>query len=266
MDLRPEFVDLNNPNDLLALKKHLSEMADELDILYSTSAPNGSISARQGRICLYNNSGTYSYWINTDGLTTWEEISNQSLWEITGGVTRLITADEIDAQSKTIKSVLDPVDAQDAATKNYVDTNEANDKVKADSGDATADYLDGKVDDSTIEVTAGDKLGVKAGGIGATQHASGLITSVQAAVSKNTNTVYQAAEDGFIVGTATSNGANDHIEVLSDGSNPPTTEFLRSGGVDSGDILSVGCLIKNGNYYKVNEIGTSGFAYWIPLS
>ncbi len=43
MDLRPEFIDLTKPNDLLALKKHLSEMADELDILYTTTAPNGAI-------------------------------------------------------------------------------------------------------------------------------------------------------------------------------------------------------------------------------
>jgi len=40
----------------------------------------------------------------------------------------------------------------------------SDEKVKASSGDATADYLDGKVDDDTIEVS-GDKLQVKDDGI-----------------------------------------------------------------------------------------------------
>jgi len=78
MDLRANFWDLNKPNDMLALKRILTTLADECDILYSTSALNGAISARQGRIGLYNNSGTYTTWINLDGATTWRQIVDAS--------------------------------------------------------------------------------------------------------------------------------------------------------------------------------------------
>jgi hypothetical protein len=50
-------------------------MAEELSVLYTTTAPNGNISAERNRIALYNNSGAFSVWINTDGGTTWQPIS-----------------------------------------------------------------------------------------------------------------------------------------------------------------------------------------------
>lgn len=121
MDYRLEVTDLSKPDGLLRLKTAISEIADECDVMYSETAPNGNVSARQGRLCLYNDSGTYSLWQNTTGLTTWVQLTNQSLWEVDGDETQLKTADEIDMQSKKIINVTDPVSAQDASTKNYTD-------------------------------------------------------------------------------------------------------------------------------------------------
>jgi len=58
-----------------------------------------------------------------DGLTAWEDQMPgvAGLWEIDGSETQLITADEIDMQSKLIINLLDPSNNQDAATKKYVD-------------------------------------------------------------------------------------------------------------------------------------------------
>ena len=119
MDLMPQFSALTEPNDILALKKHLTEMADELDIIYTTTAPDGAISARQGRRAIYKNGSNYEEWINTTGLTTWVRVggSTNRLWEVDGTETQLATADEIDMQSKNIINVADPASAQDAMTK-----------------------------------------------------------------------------------------------------------------------------------------------------
>ena len=74
MDLRVNLKQLDTPEDILRLTNVLSEMADNLDTLVSTTAPNGNISGRQGQFCLYNNSGTYTVWINTTGSTVWEQV------------------------------------------------------------------------------------------------------------------------------------------------------------------------------------------------
>jgi len=121
VDYRLNVKDLSNPKDLARLITSISEIADECDTLYTETAPNGNISARQGRVALYNNSGTYTLWINTDGGTIWTELTSQSLWQVDGTETQLKTADEIDMQSKKIINLLDPTADQDAASKKYVD-------------------------------------------------------------------------------------------------------------------------------------------------
>ena len=77
MDFRLNIRDLRDPVNVEKLISTLSMLADELDNLVTTTAPNGNISARQGKIALYNNLGTYSTWINTDGGTTWQQISSE---------------------------------------------------------------------------------------------------------------------------------------------------------------------------------------------
>ena len=64
-----------------------------------------------------------------------------SLWQVDGTETQLITADEIDMQSKKIINVTDPSNNQDAATKKYVTDNL---RGFVDRGDPAAiDYGDG---------------------------------------------------------------------------------------------------------------------------
>ena len=61
------------------------------------------------------------------GADKWDEIvantlKKTSMWEVDGTETQLITADELDMQSKKIINVTDCTANQDAATKKYVDT------------------------------------------------------------------------------------------------------------------------------------------------
>ena len=74
MDFRLPLKAINTPEDVEKLVAGISEIADSLDILYSLTAPNGNISGRQGQICLYNNSGTYTVWINSTGSTVWQQV------------------------------------------------------------------------------------------------------------------------------------------------------------------------------------------------
>jgi hypothetical protein len=76
VDVRLNITDLTKAKDLLQLKNIISEMADSLDILYLEDAPNGVISARQGRIAQYKNGTVFETWQNVDGGTTWQRIDS----------------------------------------------------------------------------------------------------------------------------------------------------------------------------------------------
>ena len=39
-----------------------------------TSAPDGSLKGKKGQPILYNNAGTFTLWINVDGVTDWQQI------------------------------------------------------------------------------------------------------------------------------------------------------------------------------------------------
>jgi len=106
MDIRVNLGKLNTPQDIERLTSILSEMADSLDTIVSTTAPNGNISGRQGQRCLYNNSGVYTCWINTTGSTVWQqETYTGELWEIDGGDTEMKAADDMDMQNMQIKGM-----------------------------------------------------------------------------------------------------------------------------------------------------------------
>ncbi len=79
MDLKLNLQELKTPEDIAKLNSAISELADNLDVLNSTTAPNGNISGRAGQICLYNNSGTYTIWVNTTGSTVWQQVDEKGM-------------------------------------------------------------------------------------------------------------------------------------------------------------------------------------------
>ena len=74
MDYRLNLKDLTQPQDIARLVTAISEIADECDVLYTSTDPNGNISGRQGRIALYKNGANYEIKVNTDGATAWQRI------------------------------------------------------------------------------------------------------------------------------------------------------------------------------------------------
>jgi hypothetical protein len=76
MELGLNIDDITSPESMVQLNRVLRTLADECDTLYTTDAPNGSISARIGRRAIYNNSGTYTTWVNVDGATAWTRIQD----------------------------------------------------------------------------------------------------------------------------------------------------------------------------------------------
>jgi len=80
------------------------------------------------------------------------------------------------------------------------------------------------------------------------------VKALGAWASKSASTDYLAATDGFVLAYGT------NFNVLTDGSNPPTTTRLTTG------IEGMACCpVKSGDYYKANGAGVTA-VFWIPLS
>jgi hypothetical protein len=85
--------------------------------------------------------------------------------------------------------------------------------------------------------------------------------------SRNANTVYQAATDGFVMAYL-HHYTGGTLKILTDSSNPPTTiraeQRTSSGTTEFGSTLTVP--VKKNDYYKIEQSGGDSFsAYWIPL-
>ena len=66
--------DVNNQADLQRLKSYLEELYREVDPIYTETSPHNNITARRGRLALYNNSGTYTLWVNITGSNLWVQV------------------------------------------------------------------------------------------------------------------------------------------------------------------------------------------------
>ena len=161
MDIRPSFVSLDNPNDILELKNILSRLAYDLDIIFTTSDPSGVISARQGTRALVLDGATYKIYTNTDGSTAWQKNPNE-------GDVVLLTGDQTIAGIKTFSSIpilpaSDPTTDHQAARKLYVDgkfnTTTGHDHDNSDSKKVLATNLD------ATGISTGHYLQESSGGI-----------------------------------------------------------------------------------------------------
>ena len=101
-------------------------------------------------------------------------------------------------------------------------------------------------------------------------------------VSRNINTIYQAEEDGFFVGTVRGSGSSvqgERYQVYSDSSATPTTlrnEIELTGHTNehavSGKASAFSIPVRKGDYYRVTEVTFSGSIsqtntfWWIPRS
>lgn len=111
---------------------------------------------------------------------------------------------------------------------------------------------------------------------GASTNADGLHThpllnrSFGAWASKNSDTVYQAESDGWVIGTASLINTEGYIRCYTDSSNPPTT--LRQEITATNDKTAIMFPVRRNDYWKVtlgDGIGSgspSATLYWIPLS
>ena len=161
MDYKLNIENLNNPADLQKLKSAISELAFDLDAIYTTTAPNLNISARQGVRAIYLNGATYEYWVNVDGGTVWQRQAGQS--DVV-----LLTGDQTIAGIKTFSSIpilpaSDPTTDHQAARKLYVDgkfnTTTGHDHDNSDSKKVLATNLD------ATGISTGHYLQESSGGI-----------------------------------------------------------------------------------------------------
>ena len=134
---------LDKPEGRAVLKDYLMRLGEDADIIYTESAPNGVLSARRGKIAIYKNGTAYEQWQNMDGGTTWQRT------DFSGTFLALTDTPSVYSGAGSYKV---KVKADESGLEFIADSVSTDEKVKSDSGDSTADYLDGKVDNDTIKV------------------------------------------------------------------------------------------------------------------
>lgn len=85
------------------------------------------------------------------------------------------------------------------------------------------------------------------------------IPRLQAPITRATNTLYQAATDGFVLGTTGQGG----IEINGWTDDTDATTFAARDYGSTGGSFSM--FIKKDHYWKVDITGTNAVIFWIAL-
>ncbi len=110
------------------------------------------------------------------------------------------------------------------------------------------------------------KVGIGTTDPGATLEVKGTMKIFGAWETRSNNTVYQAATDGFLVGSITARQL--HSYIYTDSSNPPTTARVDIYTWDGVFMEPFSVPVKKGDYYKMSSQTEAGWvpsAFWIPL-
>ncbi len=99
--------DLTKPENLATLKDYLLRLGEDADTIYTETAPNGSLSARRGKIAIYLNGSAYEFWQNTDGGTTWQRIDGVPFSYLDTDGTLAANSDTKVASQKATKTYAD---------------------------------------------------------------------------------------------------------------------------------------------------------------
>ncbi|MDP3014196.1 MAG: hypothetical protein Q8M92_08155, partial [Candidatus Subteraquimicrobiales bacterium] len=123
-------------------------------------------------------------------------------------------------------------------------------------GSATGDF-------KVVVSTAGN-VGIGTTNPGAKLEVVGTVKMLGAWTTASTNTVYQAASDGFVI----IHVIDETSSIVTDSANPPTVVRAWAAALVSGDRRGSATVpVRKGDYWKiVRNTGTGGTdVFWIPL-
>jgi len=142
----------------------------------------------------------------------------------------------------------------------------------------TTTAADFRVDAGGIASNAVETLKIKDANVTAAKLAAGVIPSFGSYIAKSTNTIYQAAEDGFVIAyvRATTFETQCYILGLIGAGSPPTTVLSAASVGVSTEGSRIGALygamtfpVKKDDYWEVDRhlmVGTVDyFVNWMPL-
>lgn len=225
----------------IPLQETLEQMREvinsgQYEFSVATSIP--SWTANEGEVILYTSGTIYRLYAYIDG--AWRQLT----WGATGGL--MLSDADGDTSVQVEESVDDDTFRVDTAGTERMTISSTGQITVSSTANATnlnADLLDGYHYNETELKPLGSWA------------------------SRNPDTVYQAATDGFV--TAWVNGNSFDVKAYTDGSNPPTT--VRTGNASGYyDAIGICMPVKKDDYYKVvfTQHGGSGgtqYMYWIPL-